>query len=120
MVHFEKSWFGGVKINGINYRDVLVIGETVEPRDFKKLEEVFGRGHWAGDWEVKKLLANKPEIIIIGSGTEGLFKVTDEVKEKIKTAGVELKILLTPKAIEEFNRLYCAGQRVNGLIHTTC
>jgi len=120
MVHFEKSWFGGVRINGKNYRDVLTVGEEVEPRDWKRLEQAFGRGHWLGDWEVEKLLSGKPEIIIIGNGTEGALEVTEEIKKKIKEAGVELKILLTPQAIEEFNNLYQAGRRVNALIHTTC
>ncbi|RLG54949.1 MAG: hypothetical protein DRN99_04060, partial [Thermoproteota archaeon] len=33
---------------------------------------------------------------------------------------VEVKILETSKAIEEFNRLKSQGKRVAAIIHTTC
>ena len=120
MIHFDKTWFGGVKINGQNFRDVIVVGEEIEERDDQRLHQLFGRAHWIGDWEVEKLLSNNPEIVIIGNGTGGLLEVTSEVEEKFKTAGVELRILLTPQAIAEFNKLYQESKRVNALIHTTC
>lgn len=120
MINFDKTWFGGVKINGQNFRDVIVVGEEIEERDDQRLHQLFGRAHWIGDWEVEKLLSNNPEIVIIGNGTGGLLEVTSEVEEKFKTAGVELRILLTPQAISEFNKLYQESKRVNALIHTTC
>jgi hypothetical protein len=120
MINFEKTWFGGVRINGKDYRDVIVVGEEIEERDDQRLHQVFGRAHWIGGWEVEKLLSNNPEAVIIGNGTSGLLEVTSDVQEKIKTAGVDLRILLTPEAISKFNKLYQAGKKVNCLIHTTC
>ncbi|MBI5465206.1 hypothetical protein HY946_01195 [Candidatus Gottesmanbacteria bacterium] len=120
MVNFEKTWFGGVRINGQDWHDVIVVGEEIEERDDRRLHQVFGRAHWIGDWEVEKLLSNNPEIVIIGNGTGGLLEVTPEVQEKFKKAGVELKILLTPEATSEFNKLYSEGKKINALIHTTC
>ncbi len=32
----------------------------------------------------------------------------------------EIKVLLTPQAVSEFNRLTSEGKKVNALIHTTC
>lgn len=120
MINFEKSWFGGVRINGQDWRDVIVVGEEIEERDDARLDQVLGGDHWIGDWEVEELLSNNPEVVIIGNGTGGLLEVTSEVEEKFKTAGVELRILLTPQAISEFNKLYQEGKKVNALIHTTC
>ena len=120
MINFEKTWFGGVKINGQDYRQVLVVGEEIEERDEKELNKLYGTTHRIGPWEVEKLLSNKPEVIIIGNGQSGVLEVTSEVREKIETSGVELRILLTPQAIAEFNKLYQESKRVNALIHTTC
>jgi len=96
------------------------VGEIIEERDEKQLYNLFGTTHQIGDWEVEKLLRNKPEIIIIGNGQSGVLKVNDEVKQKLISAGVKLEILITPEAIKEFNKLYKEGKKVNALIHTTC
>jgi len=120
MINFEKTWFGGVRVNGQDFKQVLVIGEEIKERDEEKLNELYGTTHRIGSWEVEKLLSSKPEIIIIGNGQSGVLKVTDEVRKKIEAASAELKILLTPAAIEEFNKLYQEGKKVNCLIHTTC
>jgi len=120
MVHFEKTWFGGVRINGQDFSQVLVVGEEIEERDAQRLNQLYGTTHRIGPWEVEKLLSNKPEIIIIGNGQSGVLEVTSEVEEKIRASGAELKVLLTPEAISEFNKLYQEGKKVNALIHTTC
>lgn len=118
--HFDSSWFGGVKVNGKSYGDVLVVGEEIEARDDPRLDQELGTDHLIGNWEVEKLLSNHPEVVVIGSGTAGDLRVTEEIREKFKKAGVELRVLATPQAIEEFNRLYSQGKKVNILVHTTC
>lgn len=119
-VHFDSSRFGEVIINGRSYGDVLVVGEEIEERDDPRLERELGTDHLIGNWEVEKLLSNKPEIVIIGTGTAGALRVTSEVEERFKKARVELIILTTPSAIEEYNGLVKMGKKVNALIHSTC
>lgn len=120
VVHFDSSSFGELVINGKSYGDVLVIGGKVEERDDSKIDRELGTDHLIGDWEVEKLLSNKPEIVIIGAGTAGDLQVTPEVGENFKKAKVELIVLTTPRAIEEYNSLTKMGKRVNTLIHSTC
>lgn len=119
-VHFDSSRFGEVIIDGRSYGDVLVVGEEIEERDDPRLDRELGTDHLIGDWEVEKLLSNKPEIIIIGMGTAGDLRVTPGVRRKIEKTGVELIAATTPRAIEEYNSLVKMGKRVNVLIHTTC
>lgn len=119
-IHFQGSSFGQVVINGREYGDVLVIGEKVKERDEARLRVEVGGHHCLGEFEVEELLSNNPEIVVIGSGTAGAVRVTEEVEERFEAVGIELRILLTPEAITEFNRLYEEGKRVNALIHTTC
>lgn len=119
-VHFDSSRFGEVVINGRSYGDVLVVGDEIEERDDPRLDQELGTDHLIGDWEVAKLLSNKPEIIIIGTGTAGDLRAIPEVRRKIEKAGGELIAATTPRAIEEYNSLVEMGKRVNALIHTTC
>ena len=119
-VHFDSSSFGEVIINSRSFGDVLVIGDEIEERDDPRLERELGTDHLIGDWEVRKLLDNNPEIVIIGAGTAGDLRVTPEVRERFKKAKVKLIILTTPLAIEEYNLLVSQNKKVNALIHTTC
>jgi len=66
MLHIDSTTFGSVTINGEKYGQVLIVGEIVEEREEKKLYSLFGTTHYIGDWEVERLLSNKPEIVIIG------------------------------------------------------
>ncbi|MEM2974142.1 MAG: MTH938/NDUFAF3 family protein [Candidatus Micrarchaeia archaeon] len=120
MTHFDKTWFGAVMVDGRTYRDILVIGGKVIER------ELFRPGwfddhshHTVYDHELKELLMGNPEVIIIGSGQSGVLQVPDEVKRVIEKKGIELIVVETQRAIEEYNKLSKA-KRVNALIHTTC
>lgn len=120
VVHFDSSSFGEVIINGCPFGDVLVIGDEIEERDDPRLDRELGTDHLIGDWEAERLLSNNPEIVIVGTGTAGDLRLTPEVREKFKKAKVELIVLSTPSAIEEYNSLVSQNKKVNVLIHTTC
>lgn len=113
------SW-GKVRVDGQVYHQSLIIGDKVIERDKPKLETLFNTTHEIGEWEQKLLLSGKPEIILIANGFSGVLKVKGGFKEKVFQAGIELKVLLTPKSVDEYNRLTAAGSKVNALIHTTC
>lgn len=119
-IHFDSSSFGEVLINGKAYGGVLVVGNQVEERDDPRLEREVGSDHLVGGWEVKRLLSNEPEVVIIGSGVSGVLRVQPQIREQFKKAKVELLVLTTPRAIEEYNSLVEMGKKVNALIHTTC
>ena len=57
--------------------------------------------------------------MILSRGRTGILGVTNETLSWLEERGVEVEVLRTPKAIEEYNRL--AGERnVGALIHSTC
>lgn len=119
-IHIDSVGWGNVVINGQRFDQVIITGGKILRREAEKLESLFGTTHQIGDWEIKDLLSGNPGIIILSSGQAGSMKIGDEVKEKLASTGAEIKILLTPVAIREFNRLSFLGKRVNALIHTTC
>lgn len=115
-------------IDNKKYHQVLIIGDEVEERDYKKLEKMFGSSHEIGDWEIEKLLSNNPEIIIIGTGQTGAMTLDKETIKKFSARGgsaqggkdIEIIVDITPQIIEIFNEKIKQGVKTNALIHTTC
>ena len=67
--------------------------------------------------EVRPLIDESTEVIIIGIGWHRVAKVDDAVLE---TLGPRVRILETSKAFEAYNKLRAEGKRVVLLAHTTC
>ncbi len=120
MIQIDKVEWGKIVVDNREYRQVLIIGDEVFERDSEKLHQLFKTTHRIGDWEEKKLFSNQPEVIVIGTGFDGVLEVREEIKVKSAELGIELKILKTPQVIDEYNQLVKEGKRVNALIHTTC
>jgi len=120
MQKIDKVSWGKVKVNGRLYHQALIIGEQIFEREDERLHQLFGTTPEIGEWEEEKLLSGKPEIILIANGWDGLLKVNSKLKTQIQKLGIELRIVLTPEVIDEYNQLVKQKKRVNALIHTTC
>ena len=66
---------------------------------------------------VQWLLDSQPDVLIISTGWQGAVNVADAIRE-IKRCKVE--VLMTPEAIDRFNRLKRAGKKVAIHVHSTC
>ena len=120
MPYINSTKFGEIFINGKKYGQVLIVGDLVFERDYEKLEKLFGTSHKIGDWEIEALLKENSEIVIIGTGQEGVLKPEKDFLEQMEKAKVEVITAITSKAIEIYNKKTEEGKRVNALIHTTC
>lgn len=120
MPHLTSTEFGSITIDNKKYNQVLILGERVEERDFPRLEELFGTSHRIGPWETEKLLADQPEVVVVGAGQDGVLEVSDEFLAACRAAGAEVVADKTPAALLVYNRLVGEGKRVNALMHTTC
>ncbi len=120
MIQIDSVEWGKIVINGQEYNQVLIIGDEVFERDDKKLHQLFKTTHQIGDWEEKLLFSGKPKLIVIGNGFDGVLEASEKFKGQSERLGIELKILKSPQAVDEFNKLSKAGKKVNALIHTTC
>lgn len=120
MPKIDSTKFGEIVIAGKKYGQVLIISEKIVERDYEKLKKFFGTSHKITDWEIIQLLSNNPEVIVIGTGQDGLLEVDEEFKNQIAKQGIELVIDKTPEAFKVYNEKIKAGQRANALMHTTC
>jgi hypothetical protein len=112
--------FGSITIDGKKYGQVLILGDRVEERDEKKLQDMFGTTHRIGPWEIAKLIDGSPEVVFIGTGQEGVLEVDEDVSLEIEEAGPRLIVQPTPQAVVTYNELVKRNKIVNALIHTTC
>ena len=69
--------------------------------------------------EVKELVEEKPDVIVIGTGIYGALPLLD-VKEYIISSGIECIATKTPEAIGIYERLCREGKRVVAILHITC
>jgi hypothetical protein len=120
MLHIDSTQFGEVIVDGIFFHQVLIIGDKIEERDYKKLQELFDTSHEIGEWEIEKLLKGDPQVIIVGTGQNGAMIVEDEIVKKFRDLGIDTIIDTAPKAIGIYNEQVKLGKRVNALMHTTC
>ena len=120
MPRIDSTQFGEITIDKKKYHQVLIMGDKIEERDYKKLKELFSTSHKIGDWEIEALMSNNPEIIIIGTGQTGAMTLDKETIKKLQISGAQVISDITPKAIETYNKQIKLGKRVNALIHTTC
>lgn len=120
MPKIDSTKFGEIVIAGKKYGQVLIIGEKIVERDYNKLKKLFGTSHKIVDWEIDQLLSNSPEVIVIGTGQDGLLEVERDFKQQMADRGIEVIVGKTPEAIRIYNEKIKAGQRINALMHTTC
>jgi len=120
MPKINSTEFGSITIDNIVYNQVLIIGNKVVEREYEKLKSLFGTSHRIGEWELENLLKEDPEIIIIGTGQDGMLMVDANIMDIIKEKGIFLVIEKTSKAIDIYNQEIEKGKKVNAIIHTTC
>jgi len=118
----EEYHFGSIKIAGKTFNhDVEVRWDGEVLKWWRKESHVIDFG------DIKRAIEQKPEVIIIGNGESGVAEVTEEVKNEIKSKGIELIIDITPEAIKTFNVILEESaeeegkkKKVIGLFHLTC
>ena len=107
--------FGEIVIDGRRYReDVLVFPTRVLPRWWRK------EGHLLQLEDLKELLAERPEALVVGTGAYGGMRVTEEASQAIQGQGINLVAVPTKEAVSIFNSLHAKGKRVAGAFHLTC
>ncbi len=110
--HYE---FGCMAINGKEYRkDIAVFWNgTVVNWQRKK-------SHTVDIPDVELAISQNPEIIVIGTGADGIANVSEDATKAIIEKGLNLAIDKTGKAVSIFNENAAEGKRVVGLFHLTC
>jgi hypothetical protein len=114
----DELTFGSIVIEGKKYRrDVMIFADgTIKRRKGGFL--MFG-SHKIKKRELEELSRGQPEIIIVGTGTDGAAHIAPEAKSWAQ--GKNLSLLVKPSydAVARVNELV-EQKKVAALIHITC
>ncbi len=109
----ENYSFGSICINGKTYKnDVLIFDNEIK-------EWWRERGHDLQIKDLEWIIDKKPEILIIGTGSYGILKVSKEIKDHLSSMEIETKIEKTKKACELYNELK-DKRKLAAAFHLTC
>jgi len=119
MAKIDKLNFGSIVIDGKKHHwDMLIFADgTVRKRKGGFL--MFG-SHNIKKEEIKELAQGKPEMIIIGTGTNGKASLSPEAGNWAKERNLSLVIQPSYEAAAKLNESAEQKKKVAALIHITC
>ena len=113
MVKITAVRFGEVEIDGKVFFSDMVVWWNGKS-EYREKRHVFGMSQFLA------LAEKKPEIIVIGTGMNGIVGITEEVVQAAEDKNIEIFKELSPKAAEMFNGFIADGKKAVALIHSTC
>ena len=113
-MRIQRFRSGEVVIGGEPYTDdVVVFEDGVRQRWWRK------EGHLLQMDDLREALADEPEALIVGTGTDGCMKISPEVVAHTRQAGIELLQFDTRRACQTFNHLH-GKRKIVAVLHLTC
>ncbi len=115
----NKTSFGSITVDHeeIEHDIIITLDGEVKKRKKKLSKAVFGTSHTISKDEAKYVYENDAELLIIGSGQNGMAELSEEATAYFKKKKCKVILLPTPDAIEEWNK---STGEVIGLFHVTC
>ena len=114
-MRIEDYHFGSITVDGKTYTsDVIISPEGVNASWWRE------RGHAVSCKDMEPVLEANPQVLVIGTGTSGLMKMTGEAAELLRKRGVQAHVSPTGEAWKRYNELAEGGQRVVAALHLTC
>ena len=114
MNKIDSYRFGLIVVNGKHYTsDVIIFPDRVDDSWWRKTS------HQVRLDELSEVIAEKPEVLIVGTGASGLMRVLPEVEQSLEAQGIKLIVEPTSEACNIYNQL-CHSQRVVAALHLTC
>lgn len=119
MAKIDELTFGSIVVEGKKYRrDILIFTDgMIKKRKGGFL--MFG-SHKIKRQELEELTQSQPEIIVVGTGTDGVATMTPETESWVKEKNLNLLVKPSYDAVARLNELVEQKKKVAALIHITC
>lgn len=106
--------FGKIVIDGKSYSsDVIILKNRVISNWWRR------EGHELCLEDLKDIMKEKFEVLIIGTGASGMMKVLKEVKDYLNSEGIELIEERTEESCRIYNKL-SSSHNISAALHLTC
>ena len=113
MKRIDAYSFGRIVIDGTTYtKDVIIFPDRVVSPWWRK------QGHSLQIEDLKEVVPEKPELLIVGCGYSGVMQVPEFVISELKGLGIEIRVMKTPDAVILFNS--CKDRKCVAALHLTC
>ena len=110
----ERYSFGSITINGRTYTsDVIIYPDRVNASWWRK------EGHNLNIVDLTDVLNAKPDVLLVGTGSSGLMKVSKETLSYLESKGIKVHVSLTAQSVDLFNKLQ-SEKKVIAAFHLTC
>jgi hypothetical protein len=114
-MQIDDYHFGHIDVEGRSYyADVIIFPNHVQER-WRRRE-----GHRLVQADLTTVMANKPQMLVIGTGYYGRMQVPAETLDFLRAAGVDVRIAKTGEAVNEFNQLQRKCASIVAALHLTC
>jgi hypothetical protein len=114
-MHIDSYSFGYMSIDGRGYTTDLITYPDGSVQSGWWRQE----GHRLNPEDLERTRLFKPDVVIIGTGANGMMKVPNETLRFIKTFCSEVVVEDTGAAVRAFN-VTSDGRRIVGMFHLTC
>jgi len=110
----EHYTFGKIIVDGKTFtKDLIIYPDRIDPSWWRK------EGHLLQIDDLRDVIKEKPDILIIGTGYNGVMKVPEETVMNLRSMGIEVIIKKTTEAVEAFNNME-GSRKVIAALHLTC
>jgi hypothetical protein len=113
-MHIDSYDFGHISIDGISYRQDLLIWPGKIKTDWWRQES-----HLLQVGDVAEALAANPEVLVVGKGDTGHMQVDHALAAFLKEKGIDLVAVPTREACRIINSL-AGKRRLAAALHLTC
>ncbi len=107
--------FGQIVVDGQAYRsDLVIFPDRVEVGWWRL------KGHELAVADLEDVLADPPEVLVVGTGRYGRMAVLTETEKALAARNVQLVAQPTESACQTYNQMVSTGRRVVAALHLTC
>ncbi|MFW9905333.1 MAG: Mth938-like domain-containing protein [Candidatus Thorarchaeota archaeon] len=111
----EQYSFGKIRISGKSFsNDVIIFPDEVIPSWWRK------EGHNLHMEDLDDVIERKPELLIIGTGFNGVMRVSQDLINQLEELGINTTVMKSTDAVKEYNKLIKEKKRIAAGLHLTC
>jgi len=108
--------FGRIVVDGKIYqKDIMILTDGTVIDGWRRIS-----GHNLVVDDIQKILDEKQDVVIIGTGAECRMIIDDDILKIFKSRGVDILCLSTFQAIETYNDIIKEGLSVSAALHLSC
>ena len=112
--HIDSYRFGHLVADGRAYsKDVIILPDKIIANWWRK------EGHALLPDELGEVLAARPDLLVVGQGAQGRMRISEEARQSLEQAGIDLIAEPTERACETYNAQY-EKKVVAAALHLTC